>query len=186
MLSNSKALCVFAVLATLLFDPAKINSSTFDGDIRIDLPADGSVRVENQFGAVLAEVWDEKYVSVSASVEGSAPRFTRSPIVIDNRGKLLSISVFRTPVDPVTTINIAVKIPATANLEVLTSKGQITLRGLPTKALLRSRAGDIQSLLPPSVDADVNARSQGQSNRDRQRQPTPTTNILCKHTLVRK
>ncbi|HKE60118.1 MAG TPA: VWA domain-containing protein, partial [Pyrinomonadaceae bacterium] len=122
-------------------------------------PVDGSVRVENQFGAVLAEVWEEKYVSVSASVEGSAPRFTRSPIVIDNRGKLLSISVFRTPVDPVTTINIAVKIPAAANLEVLTTKGQIILRGLPTKALLRSRAGDIQSSLPQSMDADVNARS---------------------------
>src|SRR5262245_52898048 len=166
MLSTLKVFCL-AALATLLIIPVKTqsssfageNSSKFDGCIRIDLTVDGSVRVENQFGAVLAEVWQEKYVSVSASVEGSAPRFTRSPIVIDNRGKLLSISVFRTPVDPVTTINIAVKIPAAANLEVLTNKGKIILRGLPTKALLRSRAGDIQSSLPQSMDADVNARS---------------------------
>src|SRR5262245_12623949 len=166
MLSTLKVFCL-AALATLLIIPVKTqsssfageNSSKFDGCIRIDLTVDGSVRVENQFGAVLAEVWQEKYVSVSASVEGSAPRFTRSPIVIDNRGKLLSISVFRTPVDPVTTINIAVKIPAAANLEVLTNKGQITLHGLSTKVSLRSRAGDIQSVLPTAVDADVNARS---------------------------
>jgi len=159
MLSTLKVFYLFAALATFLLLPIKIQSSTVDGDIRIDLPPEGSVRVENQFGSVLAEVWQEKYVSVSASVEGSAPRFTRSPIVIDNRGKLLSISVFHTPVDPITTININLKIPAAASLEVLTNKGQITLHGLSTRASLRSRAGDIQSVLPPAVDADINARS---------------------------
>jgi hypothetical protein len=160
MFSNAaKAFCLFLALATLLVHTTPIQSETFDGDIRIDLPADGSVRVENQFGGVFAEVWDEKYVSVSATVEGSSPRFTRSPIVIDNRGKLLSISVFRTPVDPVTTINLTIKIPAAANLEVLTNKGQIALRGLSAKVTLRSRAGDIQSVLPALIDADISAHS---------------------------
>src|SRR5687767_8901481 len=71
-----------------------------DDGVRIDVPASAKVRIENQFGQVSAEVWKEKYVSVSASIEGSDSRFTRSPIVIENKAKLLSISIIRTPIDP--------------------------------------------------------------------------------------
>ena len=43
-------------------------------------------------------------------IEGSA-KFTRSPIVIDNRGNLLVISVVRRPVDPVAAIHLKLKVP---------------------------------------------------------------------------
>src|SRR5262245_38003910 len=76
-----------------------------ENDIRFDVPADGRVHVQNRFGDVFAEVWTQPYVSVSAAVSGSSsPAPTRSPIVIDNRGKFLSISAFRSPANASTII----------------------------------------------------------------------------------
>ena len=46
-------------------------SSTSDDGLRIDVPPGARVRIENQFGQVTAEVWKEKYVSVSAFIEGT-------------------------------------------------------------------------------------------------------------------
>ena len=37
-----------------------------NGELRFELPANGNLRVENLRGAVIAEVWNENYVSVSA------------------------------------------------------------------------------------------------------------------------
>ena len=93
------------VFATLLL-PAYVTlscfaqttpSNTFEG-IQIELPAGGHIRVENQFGDVAVEVWKERYVSVSATVEGSAP-FARSPVVIENRNQLLGIRIVRRTTD---------------------------------------------------------------------------------------
>jgi hypothetical protein len=60
-----------------------------DEGIRIDVPAGGQVYIENKFGNVTAEVWDQSYVSVSASLPAEGTRLRRSPILIDNRGKYL-------------------------------------------------------------------------------------------------
>ncbi len=106
------------ILSSVVFLPSLCFGKLKDDDIRIDLSPDAHVRVENRFGNVSVEVWSNKYVSVSATVEGSL-QFKRSPIVIDNRGKLLSISVVRTPPDPVAAINLTVKVPDTSHLEVL-------------------------------------------------------------------
>src|SRR4029078_4285126 len=78
-----------------------LNSSlgkSFDDEIRIDIPAGGRVHVENRFGDVTAEVWDQPFVSVAAVVTNLGPAvLTRSPILIDNKGKFLSISAFKIP-----------------------------------------------------------------------------------------
>ncbi|MCM3873856.1 MAG: VWA domain-containing protein [Pyrinomonadaceae bacterium] len=135
------------------------SSSAADDGVRIDVPAAARVRIENQFGKVAAEVWKEKYVSVSASIEGTEARFTRSPIVIENKAKLLLISVTRTPVDPRADITLTVKLPAGSHTEIITGVGSITMRGTMASASLKSVSGDIRAELPHPLNADISARS---------------------------
>ena len=108
-------------------------------DIRIDVPPDGLVRIENRFGSVSTEVWTNPFVSVSASVEGNA-QLRRSPILLDNRNSVLTISVVRTPLDQAVAVNLIVKIPETSRLEIGTTSGLISLSGLPAKATLKSES----------------------------------------------
>ncbi len=93
-----------------------------DDEIRIDLPAGGQLKVRNDFGDVTAEVWSNSYVAVSAVIGGDgATRLTRSPIIIDNRGSLITISVVRRPVDPVVPIHLKIKVPDNADITARSS-----------------------------------------------------------------
>jgi VWFA-related protein len=134
-------------------------------DVRIDVPPSARVRIENQFGQVSAEVWKEKYVSVSASIEGSDSRFTRSPIVIENKAKLLSISVIRTPIDPRAGIALTVKLPEGSHVEIKTGAGAISVKGLPAAATLSSVSGDIRTELSQPLNADISAKTNSGSIR---------------------
>jgi len=93
-------------------------------EIRIDIPATGKIKVRNDFGNVSVDVWNNTYVAVSATIEG-AVKFTRSPVVIDNRGALLTISVVRRPIDPVAAIHLKLKVPATADISDMSAKGEV-------------------------------------------------------------
>jgi hypothetical protein len=91
-------------------------SAVQDGEqIRIDVPPNARIKVRNDFGDVTVERWANNYVAVSAAIEGSV-RFTRSPIVIDNRGSALTISVVRRPVDPVAAIHLQLRVPQNAEV----------------------------------------------------------------------
>ncbi len=97
-----------------------------DDEIRIDLPAGGQLKVRNDFGNVNAELWRNNYVAVSASVGGDGSiRLTRSPIIVDNRGGLLTISVVRRPIDPVVQINLKIKVPDNADITARSLRGTI-------------------------------------------------------------
>lgn len=115
----------FVLLVTLLF-PTTAPALFADDEIRIDVPADGQITVRNDFGSVSVEIWDNSYVAVSATFDGSA-RFSRSPIVIDNRGKLLAISVVRRPIDPSVGIHLQLKVPATAQITARDVKGEVKI-----------------------------------------------------------
>ncbi len=130
-----------------------------DDGVRIDVPPAARIRVENQFGSVAAAVWKEKYVSVSAAIEGTGTRFTRSPIVIESKGKLLLISVIRTPVDPRAGITLSVKLPEGSHTEIVTGVGSISMRGIPASASLKSVTGDIRVELAHPLNADISART---------------------------
>jgi VWFA-related protein len=130
-----------------------------DDGVRIDVPAAARVRIENQFGRVAAEVWKEKYVSVSATIEGAETRFIRSPIVIEKRAKMLIISVIRTPVDPRAGISLTVKLPEGAHTEIVTGVGSISMRGILASASLKSISGDIRAEISHPVNADISART---------------------------
>jgi VWFA-related protein len=131
-----------------------------DDEIRIDLPAGGEVKVRNDFGNVTAEVWNNSYVAVSAAiVSDGSTRLSRSPILIDNRGSLLSISVVRRPQDPVVPIHLNLKIPDASRFSVVTTSGAVSLLGIPGSAALKSSSGMLQAAFGFPASADITARS---------------------------
>ena len=144
-------------IACACFFTAHASSLQADG-IRIDVPADGQVRVENQFGNIRAEVWDEKFVLVSATVAGSRS-FRRSPVIIENRNGVLLISILRTPVDPQVDVSLSVKLPKTTRAELTTRSGEISLFGVPSTASLKTSSGNIRAEFPRTPDLDITARS---------------------------
>lgn len=159
MFSKVHRLLIGLIILPGLFLSSKQSLGYEDG-IPIDVPPDARVRVENRFGDVSAEVWSKKYVLVSAVVSGgTSAGQNRSPIVIDNRGKFLSISASRIPANANTVIDLTIKLPASANLEVSTVKGKIALRGLSASALLRSVSGDISAAVDGPLDVNLTARA---------------------------
>ena len=148
------------ILPGLLLSSNQSLGKHYEDDIKIDIPPDGRVRVDNRFGDVTAEVWEQRYVSVSAAISGSSSASqNRSPIVIDNRNGFLSVSTSRIPVNSATVIDLTIKVPASANLEVSTAKGKITVRGLSASARLKSVAGDISATLDEPLDVNLTARA---------------------------
>ena len=120
-------MCCLILLAALLFPGTASAAGTASAvqssdEIRIEVPADGQIKVRNDFGNVSVELWDNSYAAVSATFETSA-KFSRSPIVIDNRGKLVMISVVRRPIDPAAAIHLRLKVPA--GLQVTNGNGEI-------------------------------------------------------------
>ena len=148
------------LLSGFLIFPTQSHGKPNDEGIRIDVPADGRVHIENKFGNVIAEVWDHSYVSVAASLpaDGST-RPRRSPILIDNRGKYLGISVFRAPTDTATVAHLTVKVPASSQLEIVTVNGSIRLVGTTAKVSLKSTSGDIEQIIMAIGDVNISARS---------------------------
>lgn len=136
------------VLLGLIFLAAFSPTTAYaDDEIRIDLPAGGQLKVRNDFGNISAEVWNNSYLAVSASIGGDgSQRLSRSPILIDNRGSLITISVVRRPIDPVVPIHLKIKVPENANIAARSLRGTIksTLGGTPTieSQPFQTRVGD--------------------------------------------
>ena len=120
MLSKVQRL-LLGLLFLAAFSPATAHA---DDEVRIDLPAGGQLRVRNDFGNVAAEVWNNSYVAVSAIIDGPT-RLTRSPIIIDNRGSMLTISVIRRPIDPVVPVHLKIKIPGDVEINARSQRGAI-------------------------------------------------------------
>ena len=128
-LKVQKVILGLVVLAA--FSPA---TAYADDEIRIDLPAGGQLKVRNDFGDVTAEVWSNNHVTVSAAIGGDgSTRLTRSPIIIDNRGLVITISVVRRPVDPAVPIHLKIKVPENADITARSIRGAIksSLGGAP-------------------------------------------------------
>jgi VWFA-related protein len=162
MFSKSRAFALSLITLMIVWSapsPFRLVLANSNPDIRIDVPNEGRVRVENPFGAIAATIWKEKYVSLEASIEGGASAFRRSPIVVDNRNQLLLISVVRTPLDPAVGISLTVKLPESVHAEIITSSGAIGIQGLPASLSLKTTTGDIRVELPNPLNVDIVARS---------------------------
>jgi VWFA-related protein len=137
-------------------------SEARDG-VQIEFPASGQLRIENELGDVAAEIWSEKYFYVTTS-EGAASS-KGSSVVIDNRNRGFVVrAVRRSNVSgassaSVVPINITIKIPESAHVEIATGNGRISMRGMPSSATVTSVAGDIKVEFLESANVAIAARS---------------------------
>ena len=116
-----------AILGLLILAAFSPTTAYADDEIRIDLPAGGQLKVRNDFGDVTAEVWSNNHVAVSAVIGGDgSTRLTRSPIIIENRGSIITIFVVRRPIDPVVPIHLKIKIPENADITARSLHGNVT------------------------------------------------------------
>jgi VWFA-related protein len=143
---------LLGLLFLAAFSPTTVHA---DDEIRIDLPAGGQLKVRNDFGDVTAELWSNSHVAVSAIIGGDgSTRLTRSPIIIDNRGSVITISVVRRPVDPVVPIHLKIKVPDNADITARSGRGDIQTRvgkGGP-KIDIQTQAGKILLGSPPQPE----------------------------------
>ena len=65
----------------------------------------------------------------------------------------------RRPGAPVTPIDLSVKFPETARVEIETRSGPVSLRGIPSSVTVKSIAGDLKVELPEAANADITARA---------------------------
>ncbi|HEX7331731.1 MAG TPA: VWA domain-containing protein [Pyrinomonadaceae bacterium] len=141
----SKVHKVFLGLICLVaFSPATARA---DDEIRIDFPAGGQLKVRNDFGNVTAEIWSNNHIAVSAAIGGDgSQRLTRSPIIIDNRGSLVTISVVRRPTDPAVPIHLKIKVPDDADITARSVQGtsQTRVGNGARKIDIQTQAGEIR------------------------------------------
>src|SRR2546423_1880704 len=149
---------VLALLSLFFILPSVAFSAQTDEGIRADLPSNGALRVENSRGKVSVEVWSEQYVSVSTTVEGAPP--ARSPVIIRRTEQQLNISITREPLGTLARINLVLKIPERARVEVSTVSGRVEIKGLPVELNVQTVSGDIRAEIPASSDAAITAQSQ--------------------------
>ncbi len=150
---------LFTLCAALIFPLCPANSTTVSQGqegVRLELPDNGNLRAENLRGGVIAEVWNENYVSVLAITDSG--QTSRSPAVVQRTDTLLSVRVARGPVGA-PRINLRLKIPATAHLAIVTAADSIEIRGLPRALLAQTVSGEIRFELADEASADVTAES---------------------------
>jgi VWFA-related protein len=157
LLRQSKRVVSALFLLVLLTSTGPAQTDSTEG-LRIEFPQGGHLRLENQFGEISAEVWNERHVAVSATVADGAV-LTRSPVVIENRKQWVAINIVRRPTDPVTAIKLTVKLPASAHVEIVGGKHSISLKGTSKSASVRSGAGDVTVEFRGEANAEIIARS---------------------------
>jgi len=160
------------VLAALFFPallavscPAQTATSDVYEGVQIEFPVNGQLRIENELGDVAAEIWKQKYVYVTTS-EGAASS-KGSSVVIENRNPGFVVRVVRRPNvsgasgASLVPINLTIKIPESAHVEIATGNGRISMRGMSSSATVKSVAGDVKVEFLESANADIAARSAG-------------------------
>jgi Ca-activated chloride channel homolog len=125
--------------------------------LQMEFPAGGRLRIENDVGRVTAESWSQKFVYVTAS--GEAGRSRLSSVVIENGNQGFTIRVRRRPGAQVSPIDLNVKFPESARVEIETRDGAVYLKGVPSSVTVKSFAGDLNVELPDSANADIVART---------------------------
>ncbi len=180
---------LFQRVIAVLFLPALLSLTTFaqstSSDVRaglqMEFPAGGQLRIVNDLGSVTAESWTQKYVYVAASGEAGGSRL--SSVVIENGSQGFVIRVVQRPGSPVAAIDLSIKFPESARVEIETSNGAISLHGMPFSASIKSANGDVKAELPESANADIVARATKGSIRSELRQPLSENGHLLQARL---
>jgi Ca-activated chloride channel family protein len=148
-------LCSGFVSGTSTFASLSVHPS--QEGLRFDLPANGNLRVENARGGVIAEVWDEKYLLLTAVTDTGAAM--RSPAVIQTSESLLSIRVPRSAANT-PRVNLELRVPARTHAAIYTTNGAVEVRGLPAALLVQTGSGEIRVEVPEPANANIVADSQ--------------------------
>jgi Ca-activated chloride channel family protein len=149
-------LCPLALILPFIGSALTRVAAQNNNALHFELPANGNLRVENLRGAVIAEVWNENYVSVSAiSDNGHAANV---PPVVDRGDTLLSIRLSRRTANA-SPVNLELRVPARAHLSITTGTGSIEVAGMPAALLAQSSTGEIRLSLPQRAGANVVADS---------------------------
>ena len=149
---------VLAAALVLSFIPASasVNSFQTEQGLRFELPTNGNLRVDNLRGVVIAEVWNEPYVSIAAVTDtGEA---IRSPAIIESSERLLSIRVSRSTAKAAR-VNLQLRIPSRTHAAIFTGNGSVEVRGLPAALLIQTVSGEIRIDVPNSANAMLVAES---------------------------
>lgn len=147
---------VWSLLFFTLFLPV---SFCVAQDVHADLPSNGSLRIENRRGDVTVEVWNELFISVSASFTGDAPK--KSPVIIRRTDQLLNVMVASDATRAAhVEVDLRLRVPARARVEILTNDGSVNVQGLPSMLDVQTRAGDIAMVFSKPLDElDISARA---------------------------
>ena len=155
------ALFLPALLALSCF--AQTDTSESYRGVQIEFPENGKLRIENELGEVAAEIWKEKFVSLTTDQGNNSSK--RSSVTIENKGQGFVVRVIRRAGEPVTPINLSIKIPESAHVEIMTGSARISMRGVPSSATVKSVSGDIKVEFFGTADADLVAKSTSGSVR---------------------
>ena len=149
------ALFFVALLAFSSF--AQTSTSSEYPGVQIEFPAGGQLRIENELGSVAAESWSQKYVYLEANRAAGGSGL--SSVVIEKVNQGFVIRAVQRPGSPVAPINLSIKFPESARVEIETRSGQVSLRGVPASATVKSAGGDVKVELPETTNVDIVARA---------------------------
>jgi VWFA-related protein len=142
------------VSLALVLSAVPWTSATPQENLRLELPDNKNLRVENLRGGIIVDVWNENYILVSAVSDRG--ELSRSPAVVRRTDALLSVHVNGAASAP--HINLQIKVPISTHLAVVTSSGAIEVKGSTDALLAQTVSGEIRLQLPDS-SADITAES---------------------------
>jgi len=151
----SALLLATALVFSLIPTSASLSLAQSNQSLRFELPRNGNLRVENPRGAVIAEVWDEPYVSIAAVTDSG--EVIRSPAVIESSDNLLSVRVPRGTKNA--RVNLELRFPARTHAAILTGNGSVEVRGFSSALLVQTVSGEIRVEVPNSANATLVAES---------------------------
>lgn len=132
-------------------------ASTTQNGVRLDLPANAQLRVENARGIVTVETWNEIYVWLETDDGGAQP----APVRIERDEGRLTIRTVDVEANNTNAplVNLRLRMPLHAQVEIATGNGRIEIRGAPASLSANSETGDIRLQISPEADATITAQS---------------------------
>ncbi|HEV2802119.1 MAG TPA: VWA domain-containing protein [Pyrinomonadaceae bacterium] len=125
--------------------------------LKIFPPASGNIRLENPFGDIEVDVWQESYVGVSTT--GLPANIKTSPLELERSERSLRIKVSAGLSTNQYPIALQLKVPVNSKLQLSTNKGIVKINGLPASLYVHSISGDINFNLPENPNISITARS---------------------------
>jgi len=152
--------CILLLLLPGVTYGARLQSTVDarNAGLRLDLPSSGNVRVESGCGTIGVEAWNENYVFVEATTTGAVASRT-IPVRIERTERLLAIGAAGEAVKGSACIDVKLRVPARAQVEIAGASAEVHISGLPRALSAQTTTGNIHLEIPPFSDADMMAET---------------------------